>query len=1762
MKHKRVLIGFMTILLVLGGFAGLGWSDLFQEKQEKQVAKAADGDNVATITFKTDGNYLFEGGKADDIVYTTNKEAIETIKLPMFQYNPEVSFVGWRLDAMSYASTTLHPNDLEVGNIYQPYELLRKGFYQGDEAVFTAIYDTQGVAGSTDIYEKADDTVEPDRAPSIENVSSTNAGVYLYTVSEDGNPELDSSYTLNLNGMQSALYAIYTANSAETDYIIQVQGGLTGTTMSNSSIGRRTENPSSSADVSFYSLKGRAKSLTVTGRSSDPITNNPVTGYPSQANTSRLTLPTEVNLGTDVEFRNISILTTNTIAANGNNLTLGGGLWGNVATTVYGGSANGTEVQAKPDATISVSSTGRGAWNIYGANNSGTYNGDSRVVVHNTSNNIGTLAGSNNGGTQNGDSNVVIHNINSTIATLAGGTNTGTQNGNTHLHVYDADRITTFNGGTNSGTINGDVNTFVRVEDPNSNFSMTTFNGGGDSGHINGNITSYMSGYGGWSGNYTTENYINFNGAGNRMNVGALDSKKQIVSIADTSLFTTGTAYFSGANQRSGIVHADILNLVRGGNYRRGSFIGVNGMGSRDSDTLSRDDLGATGVAHTTNLSSTDPERGNYTVAYDGLAPEQRASQARRNSSYSVFGNIYTHALGGTLAHAYDEYGYMRGGGFGGYIEGNTTVETGIIYGAGQDKKAGGYNFVRNNNIESSNSLNDLKYLVSPSVGAIGYSGRTHGTCGPFDIVGGTGRATSGDYGAYLFGNSKLIHNNVLARWTYGSGFGGVHEGNSEIVLNGGLVDTLEGSGYTQNRHFGTSNATMHNGEVNFFFSGGGWGDWAMFGDVFAIAHGGVINCAIGASYGYNENHWIFGDANTVVTGGRFDGQPSSGNRGFSGGITTRGHLYGDATLTLDLRNSNDFVMPSGTKITAGRPELSLADSNANELGRNADNDITLNIYTAPGTNVLNGATIYGDAGYDINNFKSGKVNINIDAPNSAIGDIYPTRYRNNSVTSTTTGVFQKSVDINILRAKSINQLSGGNATDNITNTIADNMRNASRFVDVQLGTILPENPLTDYKVTMDDVNKLDEEQPEINSKKINFGTAGSNSLGLVNFTSLSIENGFTALVDGNNAKIANGRLATAQNHYNTYDKFGDAVVQGKSAFGVTASSGSMSLGKMTIEDKGTVYSSPGAGVINLSSIDMGGEGDLTWYKQSGGANKVSSVGNYFGATNAYQVLTFSASDNNGNKIENMGSDLTPANFRGLEEATGKTFVGDADTSSAQTNPSNYREYGIMIPGSVINFEVIGDYDPGNLSELLSAGTGRISHNVTNVTTDLNNIPEGGMDAFATVAADEQVKKGMLVIPIKGENPIYPTLTFDPDDETGSWLRKATIDSTKVGEPDEVINEQENSEPVKWIMKKDTDANEYSYDIKVVFSNQLELTGKNIIVKESVAKTLTSDTMVQAMQEVFGRPFLKSKISEADLTSLQAGLEGQLTKKIPITYHIQDHKDEPSENGTREEKWNIVVVPDGSVIHDDKDFALYASDCQMTLIESAACTAQEHVDVKTNAMVVYADDRENGKASLDGGYVTNIREAAAMDTVPITYTATLTEETKERTLELGVNVRIVGEITFAEVTDVFDFGNQKVTGTKETYWPNREKDTETPGRGHADIVIKDTRGDNLTWNLSVRELVPLTDANNNRTLAGLIYYQSSENATPVPIPSDVALLVQSSSNGIPGTDYIENFDVTESWETGKKGVQLTLPPEAQRAGSYKGELEWTLSYTP
>ena len=1256
-----------------------------------------------------------------------------------------------------------------------------------------------------------------------------------------------------------------------------------------------------------------------------------ITGHSDDPITDATTLTTgsrTVALGTDIYFGSDVVIRN--LNYSGTRMYMNG-----YSLSLNGGSTgNGLAIYGgsnngdlSGNPTITLNATGSGTWNIYGGNqNGGTLTGNTAIVVNNTVGNISTIAGGANIGTIDGNTSVTINRLNGTLGSYYGG-GLGTN-------------------ASNTANVTGNVETTIQTT--NASFRLSTFAGGVQYGNINGTIRSTISGAGGWSG--ISNRFVGGSFYGN---IGSDRSKDAIVTNLDASSYSTGRSEFEGGNRNTGTITGNIVNTVKAGPSASVGGIGdFNGGGGNNVSTLTQSSMGA-----------------SNTTTYDNYTPEQRAALAEAAASFKVYGDITSHLVSGSFSNGAI---YSTAAGRGGYVEGNTTIEVGTITSDGSPGGDGiAYTGSRPTNLDYSTS------------------NKTRGYSSGWDIVGGGGYPGTA-WDIYIKGNTKTILNNTVARWTYGGSFSGVIEGNSSNTLNSGIVDTLEGTGYTGRRVYGDGRTTVNNGQVDWFLSGGGWDDLLVTGNVAVTVYDGVINASLGASYGVASSHTINGNSDNRVFGGNFSGTPRTGSNGFSGGVTNNGRLLGNASLTLDLRNyDGEFALPSGTNISGGNPFNS-----TNIVGTDSSNTITLNIYTKPGSDALNGATIYGDGGRTASNTRSGKIYMNIQAEGSSIGNLYTTYYSNISSSQ-----ILRDVEMRLQGAKSINGISGGNASDNFTNTI---VANSSNQVKMNFG----ENVDGTASYQTDPI--------------------AVTGLGIVNFTELNVTNGIKLMANGGDIK--NGRSATAANHATTYHQFGDIHLSKDAGIGISSATNLISGAKLTVEDKGTIESPPGTGRINLSDFATPDtdKDHLTWLKTTtnDAGSRVNSQGTWFGAVSAYQVLTINPTAAN-------AAAITPINFSGIEKATGKTFIGDNDVTNAANG------YGIAIPGSIINYEV---ETPG-----VANGIGAISHNVTAVKE--NNTPLT-LQAWGTEQAGTQVQKGRLLIPYTVTE--LPTLTFTPETQTsGSWVYAGQIKSSKLDSTDQQLTEQPDSEPVDWTSPD----GEYSYDISVRYSNKAEVQARNVILTEQEAQSLTKEQAVTYL-EASGRPFFKDTLTDEVLAAIQEPLETAVYRKQAITFSVGENDQNQAETTV-----NLVVVKNESVISADRQFAVYAKDVRLTLPEATALTDEAALADYTQATTIFADNRANVPPTVDPQAFAAIQQATEAELLKNVSTAYHYEAGSQRA-EKVVNVAVAGELILSSVPTDFDFGQQKVATETQDYWPTitgelAVKDTRGSERSPWRLTVKE-----------------------------------------------------------------------------------------------------------
>lgn len=1406
-------------------------------------------------------------------------------------------------------------------------------------------------------------------------------------------------------GLKTALADLY-INGVGGEFAIYIGTNFTAATATTAKVVPDTVN---ATNATFYALQGRVNSLALTGHPTDPINNN-TTQISGQRT---LSFQSAFHVGTNLTIRNLNYNNGANLFMNGQSLNLNGGSYG-TNWSIYGGTDT-TNVTGSP--TIIVNATGNGTWNFYGGNS--------------------------NGGNLIGNPSIIINNTTTGIANLSGGSYIGTVTGDTSLKVNSASGAITniYGGGQGTGSavaqatnVTGNVETVINAPS-GTGLQLQTVRGGVRFGKISGTVKTTITGYGRW-----TNLSGWFTGGSEAGDIGSDRNQVAITTNFDTSKFTSGRAAFEGGNYNRGIITGGIENTIKAGAYNAGSIQSISGAGNYYVDRLSQAGIGA----------------GN-TTTYDTYTPEQRLTLAEASANFRVYGDVITKILGGCVSEGGD-FGYTRAAGYGGYIEGNTSVEVGVLNADGTTGGAG--------QVYSQNTTPAANVDYSTTI-------KNRGEATAWDIVGGGG-TPGGLWQIYIKGDTKTVVNNAVARWTYGGSFSGVTEGNTSHTMNAGILDTLEGAGYDGQRIYGNSQATVNNGQVDWFLSGGGWDDDKIVGNVGVTVNEGVINASMGASYGATGSHAITGNSNNVIYGGNFSGTPRTGNNAFSGGITNMGTLQGNANLTIDLRDYNGvFKLPTGTSIAGG-----VSYNVGTNLGTDTNNTITLNIYTKPGTDALNGANIYGDGGSIAGNTKSGKVIMNIDAPGSSIGNLYATNYSNIS-----SNKLLRDVSANVQRVASINGISGGSSGDDFTTEIATASTNESNFT---FGA-----PITSNEYQTAPINVT--------------GT------GVVNFTNLIVKNQTVVTASGGN--ILNGRSATAANHGTTYNGFGNILLTEGSGLGVSTTTNYISGGALTTQGESKIISAPGTGKINISDFIVPDEKTdrLTWIKTTvnDSASMVSSTGTWFGANSAYQVLTINPTVANATKV-------TPIVFKGVEQSTGKTFIGDNDTTKGANG------YGIAVPGSNIDYEV---------TTPVQDGIGDIKHNVSQVKE--GNTPLT-LAVWGSEVAGTPVQKGRLVIPTS--SGITPKLTFTPETATtGSWLYNATIATTQVDDSDTVIPEQNNSKSVDWT----SPSRDYSYNVKIRYSNKVELSARSIVLKESEAALVADKDDVKTETEVVGRPFLTDEITAATITEIQKPLAtDERYRIIPIHYTAGTVAGNQQSSTV-----NLVVVKEQANISANRHGAVYAQDAELKLEEANNLANRQALESNyTKAIAILSDGTtaEPDSAETTFTAIKNTTTEQLPKEVAVEYAYSF----KGDTVKKEIVVQIVGILEISEIPSSMNFGEQVISNKKQEIWPKIV----------GNLAVSDNRGSGKQpWSMRVKEKKPLTKG--SHTLANALQYTEGGVEQTIGVADIIVETYNPTGNG--------TRVVTDSWGKDKnKGVKLIVPVAKQRAGSYEGTLNWSLVDAP
>lgn len=1376
------------------------------------------------------------------------------------------------------------------------------------------------------------------------------------------------SYTASAANLLTAVQNIQT-NGGDQEYILYVGTELTANASTLSAITNLTN----------------IKKLTI-------ITDyNIETGASATSNKKTLTLVSRtasLYAGCEIEFRNAAFEVAN-VYMNGYDLTLATGAYNTRATEFFGGAESGELTPSNGSVTVKVYSIGAEEPKFYGGSKDGTFNGDTYVYIY-------------GGSTSNA------------IETVGGGNRAGTLNGNTYVKVDSTASISINNylGGGYTANVNGNVrNEILNMGTSSNKGTLGIFYGGPTTGNVSGTIYNRVEGYGSNSSSTTMfyggvySGTVGTNGITNAIDPFTGRPKAVITSILDTSKYsgsTSRTRRFVGGNVTSGTIYGSIENTVTANhNSTGGQISGVSG--GAGEDVLRPSDMNQSNIAVNETNGTIDFASGKSVASIESAA------------LFKVYGDITTALTQGCFSTGSDS-NYARAAGWGGYIKGNTSIYVGtegLAY--GDLSKSALSNSVQvdgsGNPIVTDNRVS-FKYTTSTN-------SRGHST--GWDIVGGGGyTASSNDTGKnaiFINGDTYTRMDNVIARWTYGGGFTGVIWGNSKMELNGGIVDTLEGAGYANWITKGNASCVLYMGQVDDFMSGGGWNDFYIGGDCYALVNDGVLNAVVGGSYGSSSHHTIFGSTELEVRGGNHTGKSRRWSKLFNGGVNESGSIYGNTTLTIDVRketriasgnytideNGNKvatelnypFKMPPRIYMSGGRPD----SVNTGRIGTKGKNNVvTLNIFADEGEDVLQGANLYGDGGGStsstINNCQSEKIVINIDAPGSTLGNIYATQYPH---------YMSKEVEVNIARLGSISDISGGSSSDDFTAATFAAGGKKSVF---NIGEMYVDGTEKTSVTTENDLIKV--------------------TKSMSNYTAMNVKEKSIVAQGGS---ITSGKAFTTASYYESKyygGTFGDIVVD-NGGFGVTTSSSMLVGGKLTVIGRSYVHSYSGLNKIIINDIefqedDAGERGFLEWVYYGG--TSYTSKGAWFGETSgAHMVLTFrpAANINNAKKI-------TPFNLRGTD-SVGKTFLGDYDILSQSWG------MGIVVPGSLIEYEVVKE-------------KGTISHNIANAhvidSSDPSSMeaPSSVYQIYATVGPDTAVGEGLLAISksasIETTDGEDFRLTFTPyaDGNELYWLEKADIASSHLPDNqvytyEEVIPNADNT-PVEayWPDASKTGNvaldQEFSYTVSVSYKSDPVIIASSAIITESEAAALMSVDEITQLNSASGYPYFRTHATAETLTSIQVPLQRDSDGNITQTYREHKITYSAGQNNTEAQRItkvvSIIVVPDGSVFPKDsnneidRSTALIAFDSKMHIKEAANLPSDQSeaetalINGYTKASVIKITTDEDGNETIEKEYpATN--NTAISDIKSVTYTSDVKVEysyvtSEGETISKEVNVNV------------------------------------------------------------------------------------------------------------------------------------------------------------
>ena len=325
-----------------------------------------------------------------------------------------------------------------------------------------------------------------------------------------------------------------------------------------------------------------------------------------------------------------------------------------------------------------------------------------------------------------------------------------------------------------------------------------------------------------------------------------------------------------------------------------------------------------------------------------------------------------------------------------------------------------------------------------------------------------------------------------------------------------------------------------------------------------------------------------------------------------------------------------------------------------------------------------------------------------------------------------------------------------------------------------------------------------------------------------------------------------------------------------------------------------------------------------------------------------------------------------------------------------------------------------------------------------------------------------------------------------------------------------------------------------------------KLTAGNIILSESMAKTLT-ESQLQSLMEVKGQDLTGLKLDGNTLATANAGLNGKDYIDIPVTWSTTNETAQA----------HLVVVSDDAIISSDRQKAINAY--PVTLGQDIANTIgansdQTTLDYYTQAKAYHSDGTVSSAALEDSAaYFMALKNAQSNDNIDVTYNFSSSDKSISKTVAISI---FTGSLNFTSAPSTMDFGQLKVKNSHVVDFPAYDQD----------LVVTDTRQSNKNtgWTMFVKESQSLvqvdatgTPINGGRSLAGSLFF--SPDGSNHTVLSSSNAQVQSQPSGTNGG----TFNLSQNWgSTTKKGLYLDVPVTQQYAAKYQGELTWTLSDVP